>query len=221
MSAHDPDERGQRSMTWPPAMPFASVLERARALDRTAVGRLYTRFLPVVYRYVLARVGETPTAEDLTSETFFAMIEGIGATRATDELRFAAWLLGIARNQVAMHFRRVRIQPVVSDLARHEEQLALGGEGDPLDIITARESWHEVVAALQRLTEEQRTVVLYRCVLGFSTDEVANMMGKTAGTVRALQFRALHALARLLRNEDPPPVPFLAPARRINHASRG
>jgi RNA polymerase sigma-70 factor, ECF subfamily len=208
-------------MTWPPAMPFASVLERARALDRTVVGMLYTRFLPVVYRYILARVGETPTAEDLTSETFFAMIEGIEASRATDELGFAAWLLGIARNRVAMHFRRVRIQPVVSDLARHEEQLAIGGEGDPLDFITARESWHEVVAALPRLTEEQRTVVLYRCVLGFSTDEVASLLGKTAGTVRALQFRALHSLARLLRPEDAPPTTVPAPARRADHASRG
>jgi RNA polymerase sigma-70 factor, ECF subfamily len=177
-------------MTWPPALPFATVLSRARTHDQRALSLLYHRFLPVVYRYVLARVGTIHQAEDVTSDTFFAVLEGIGQTRAEDELGFAAWLLGIARNQVALHFRRQRARP--------ETALDLPNEGDPLAIITARESWQEVVAALAHLTDEQRTVVLYRCVLGYSAAEVGQLMGKQAGTVRALQFRALASLARLL-----------------------
>jgi RNA polymerase sigma-70 factor (ECF subfamily) len=207
-------------MTWPPDTPFAVMLERARALDQAAVSALYKRFLPVVYRYVLARVDEIHSAEDLTAETFFAMVEGLTATRAADELGFAAWLLGIARHQVAMHYRRVRARPVVTGAPPHDDRLASGGEGDPLDIIVARESWQEVVAAVQHLTEDQRTVVLYRCVLGFSTDEVAALMGKQAGTVRALQFRALHSLAQLLGVDGAPVAHLQAPARRSGHGSR-
>ncbi|HEV8194692.1 MAG TPA: sigma factor-like helix-turn-helix DNA-binding protein, partial [Ktedonobacterales bacterium] len=71
-------------------------------------------------------------------------------------------------------------------------------EDDPLAIITARESWGTVVAALNRLTEEQRTVVLYRCVLDYSAEEVADLLDKQPGTIRALQFRALASLARHL-----------------------
>src|SRR5262245_39216698 len=94
------------SITWPPAPSFAVILERARALDQASIALLYKRYLPVVYRYILARVADVPQAEDITSDTFFAMIESIKTTRAQDELGFMAWLLGIARNKVSLHFRR-------------------------------------------------------------------------------------------------------------------
>lgn len=203
-----------RGMTWPPAQPFSVVLERARRLDSVAIGQLYQRFLPVVYRYVLARVGDVHSAEDLTSETFFAMIEQIGTTRAQDELGFSAWLLGIARNKVLMLYRRRRTGPTFTrELDDDAHPMSVAEEDDPLAIITARESWSEVVAALNRLTEEQRTVVLYRCVLGYSADEVAVLMHKKAGTVRALQFRALASLARLLDldRRDPATSPATSP----------
>jgi RNA polymerase sigma-70 factor (ECF subfamily) len=196
-------EGGMPGITWPPAQPFARVLDRARALDSAATGQLYARFLPVVYRYVLARVGDVHTAEDLTSDTFIAMVEQISATRAQDELSFAAWLLGIARNKVLMHYRRRRTGPTFApELDDDAHPSASAEEDDPLAIITARESWSEVVGALNRLTEEQRAVVLYRCVLGYSTEEVAGLMGKKAGTIRALQFRALASLARLLKVDE-------------------
>jgi RNA polymerase sigma-70 factor (ECF subfamily) len=185
-------------LTWPPTLPFSLALERARALDRSALGMLYRRFLPVVYRYVLARVGIVHTAEDITSETFFAVVEGIGAMRAQDELSFAAWLLGIARNKVALHFRRQQAHPEMPSLPEDEQPRAVAEEGDPLAIITARESWAEVVAGLNQLTEDQRSVVLYRCVLGYSTEDVAQLLEKQPNAIRALQFRALASLARHL-----------------------
>jgi RNA polymerase sigma factor (sigma-70 family) len=83
-----------------------------------------------------------------------------------------------------------------------EEIAATAEADDPLHILTARESWSEVATALNRLTEEQRMVVLYRCVLGYSTEEVGQLLGKPAGTIRALQFRALAQLSRLLGVEQ-------------------
>jgi RNA polymerase sigma-70 factor (ECF subfamily) len=166
-------------------------------MDQQAVSLLYKRFLPTVYRYALARVGDPHSAEDVTSETFFAMLESIGKVQASDELGFAAWLLGIARNKSLMHFRRLRGQPsLVSDYP--EEIEAVADASDPLHILTARESWGEVASALDRLTEEQRSVVLYRCVLGYSSEEVGQLLGKQAGAIRAVQLRALASLAGLL-----------------------
>jgi RNA polymerase sigma-70 factor (ECF subfamily) len=77
-----------------------------------------------------------------------------------------------------------------------------GDEADPLDVLTARESWNDMVTALNTLTEEQRDVVLYRCVLGYSAEEVGELLGKQAGAVRALQFRALSSLAQRLGAQD-------------------
>jgi RNA polymerase sigma-70 factor (ECF subfamily) len=192
----------ETQLTWPPALLFGTVLSRARAMDQQAVSLLYRRFLPTVYRYALARVGDVHTAEDLTSETFFAMLESIGTVQATEELGFAAWLLGIARNKSLMHFRRLRAQP--STVSDYPEDLEAAAEADdPLHILTARESWSEVAAALGRLTEEQRSVVLYRCVLGYSAEEVGQLLGKQAGAIRAVQLRALTSLSGLLGIERP------------------
>lgn len=187
------------STTWPAELPFSSALERARALDEAALSWLYRRYLPAVYRFVLGRVGDTHLAEDLTSETFMAMVESIERSRASDELAFAAWLIGIARNKVAEHYRRQASRPVTQgELQPWEEPWALAESGDPLGVVTSRERWGEVVDALRQLTEEQRTVLLYRCVLGYETDEVARLLHRQPGAIRALQFRALASLARLL-----------------------
>ena len=100
------EQHWRSGMTWPPDFPFALVLQRAQQKDQQALSALYKRFLPVVYRFVLARVSDQHLAEDLTADTFFAVVKDIGATRANDELGFSAWVLGIARSRVLQHFRR-------------------------------------------------------------------------------------------------------------------
>ena len=207
-------------MTWPPTLPFDVALTRAKALDERCLSLLYVRFLPVIYRFHLAHLGDMHAAEDLTAETFVAMVEQIAQVRATEELGFAAWLLGIARNRLLLLFRARRRRPApVYGIPDEFPLFTRGDEADPLDVLTARESWNDIVAALNTLTEEQRTVVLYRCVLGYSAEEVGEVLGKQAGAVRALQFRALAALARRLNpqgtasSEAPPRHPPSAKGR--------
>ncbi|HEX9068748.1 MAG TPA: RNA polymerase sigma factor [Ktedonobacterales bacterium] len=186
-------------MTWPPNQPFERILAQARDLEPTAMSLLYSRFLPTVYRFIHARVSDPHQAEDVTAETFLAMVEHISQARAQDELSFAAWILGVARNKVLMYYRSSRTHQADSyEPAQMDHRPAEGDEGDPLAVLTAREHWQEIVAALNQLTDDQRTVVLYRCILGYSSDDVAKLMGKNNGTVRALQFRALASLARIL-----------------------
>jgi RNA polymerase sigma-70 factor (ECF subfamily) len=186
-------------MTWPPAAPFEQVLIRARSSDQPAIGMLYRRFHSAIFRYIVSRVADIPSAEDITSETFVAMIRGIASTRATDELGFAAWLLGIARNQVLVHFRRTKAHPQVELKKKHnDEAQSVAEEGDPLLVLMARESWTETMGALNQLPPDQRSVILYRCVLGYPLDEVATFMSKKPGTISALLFRAHLSLARHL-----------------------
>jgi RNA polymerase sigma-70 factor, ECF subfamily len=190
---------GGTEYAWPPNLPFGPTLERARQLDQTAISMLYRRFLPIVYRYALAQVGAAPQAEDVTSETFYAMIDGIASARAQDESSFTAWLLGIARHKVARHYRALRARPEIPlTLAEDAQFFTVAEEADPQVVVTIRERWSEIVDALQLLTEEQRTVVVYRCALGYSTAEVAGMLGKPENAVHGLQFRALASLSRHL-----------------------
>jgi RNA polymerase sigma factor (sigma-70 family) len=103
--------------------------------------------------------------------------------------------------------------------------IASAEEGDPLAIITAREDWAEVVSALNTLTDDQRNVVLYRCLLGYTTEEVAQLLEKRPGAIRALQFRALTSLVRLLDKSTVPGeragrTPELLLERRRVHGTR-
>jgi RNA polymerase sigma-70 factor, ECF subfamily len=190
---------GGTGYTWPPDLPFGPTLERARQLDQTAISMLYRRFLPIVYRYALTHVGNTAQAEDVTSETFYAMVDGIASTRAQDESSFTAWLLGIAHNKVARHYRTLRARPEIPlTLAEDAQPFTVADEADPQSVVAIRERWSEIVDALRLLTEEQRSVVVYRCALGYSTAEVAGMLGKPENAVRGLQFRALASLSRHL-----------------------
>jgi RNA polymerase sigma-70 factor (ECF subfamily) len=212
---------GETRNTLPPDLPFATILARARGGDKAALSALYRRFLPAVYRFILSRVDGAPLAEDLTSETFMAMLEGIGTVRAEDELGFATWVLRIARNEIGQHYRRLRARPdLVPTLPERYEPVAVADEDDPLAVLTARESWGEVVTALNQLTPEQRVVVLYRCVHGYSTEEVGHVLGKPANAIRGLQFRALTSLARTLGAQGSGQT---RPVRggRAGHAPRG
>jgi RNA polymerase sigma-70 factor, ECF subfamily len=196
-------------MTWPPALPFEEALRRARCREipaqaDEALTLIYRRFLPVVYRFIFARVADATVAEDLASETFFAMVKHIGDTRARDEGSFAAWILTIARNQVAAYYRGERARPTTQlDEPVQERLVEPSGDGDPLRVVTARETLRELKAALDLLTEDQRNVLLYRTLYGYSAEQLGRELNKQPGAIRALQFRALESLARILRLRAP------------------
>ena len=95
---------------------FRRQLDGARNGESEALSTLYRQFLPGIFGYIATRVADRATAEDLTSEVFLKMVEGIGRLRASDEPGFAAWLLQIARLTVADYYRKRKYQPVLVSL---------------------------------------------------------------------------------------------------------
>jgi len=197
---------------------FRRQLDSARHGESEALSTLYRQFLPAIFGYVATRVPDRATAEDLTSEVFLKMVEGIGQLRASDEPGFAAWLLQIARLTVADYYRKRRYQPVFVSLEPTFGEEETYGEcwtlpsnqpdGDPAQWIEAREEWARVIEAINTLTEEQRQVLIGRLIIGFDIATVARMVGKKANAVKSLQFRALHSLQRVLGNQHAPEQEF-------------
>ncbi|HXR64442.1 MAG TPA: sigma-70 family RNA polymerase sigma factor [Ktedonobacteraceae bacterium] len=186
------------------------LLEQARQGETKALTTLYHRFLPGIFGYIAMRVPDRATAEDLTSEVFLQMIEGIHHLRATDEAGFAAWLLRIARVVVAGYYRKRAKQPVMVPLPGESwEELQKASlvvsspnpSSDPAIWMEAHEEWQAVVEAINALTEEQRQVLVGRLILGYDVAAVARMIGKKVNAVKALQFRALKSLQRLLSKQ--------------------
>ena len=201
-------------------------LDRARRGESEALSTLYRQFLPGVFGYIAARVPDRTTAEDLTSEVFLKMVEGISHLRATDEAGFVAWLLQIARITVAGYYRkREHLPALVSLESDSQEEEALGNSEvslrsypsqDPAERAETRDEWNTVVNAINMLTEEQRQVLVGRLILGYDVATVARMIGKKANAVKALQFRALQSLNRLLGKQD-----FSEQATHVQARQRG
>ncbi|WP_246626399.1 sigma-70 family RNA polymerase sigma factor [Modestobacter italicus] len=169
-------------------------VRRAQAGDAEGFGRLYDRYSGVVFRYLLPRVHDRATAEDLTSETF------VRAFRRIDSLSFqgrdvGAWLVTIARNLVLDHLKSGRYRLEVSTADMREVDRATDGTEDA---VLRRLASAEVLAGVRQLSADQRECLVLRFLQGLSVAETAAAMGRKDGAVKALQHRAVRRLAALL-----------------------
>ena len=175
--------------------PVPDVIARARGGDREAFAELYDRHVEAVYRYLLYRVREPADAEDLASEVFTRAFANIHRYRWQGK-SFLAWLYTIARNAVTDRRRRER--PTV-DL---DNAYGVAEDGPTAhDRAVHGEALDSLRAAIRRLTMEQQEVIVLRFVENLSSRQVAKVLGKNEGAIRALQFRALGRLRKLLTSE--------------------
>ncbi len=194
-----------RGAVWPsrPAADDAAaevwaLVERAQAGDSEAFGQIYHRYLDTVFRFIYFRVGSRPLAEDLTAETFLRALKRIG-TFTWQGRDLGAWLVTIARNLVADHFKsgRYRLEVTTGDVldADREDR---GPEGSPELAVVDHITNVALLGAVRQLNPEQQECIVLRFLQGFSVAETAQAMGKNEGAIKALQYRAVRALHRLL-----------------------
>jgi RNA polymerase sigma-70 factor (ECF subfamily) len=162
--------------------------------DAEAFGQLYDRYVDGVYRFCYHRVSSVSLAEDLTSETFFRALRGIGAFRWQGR-DFGAWLTTIARNLVTDHYKssRSRLETVSAELPETGD-LRPGPEDEALTHLTNA----ALGQALRRLPAEQRDCVVMRFLQGLSIAETAEVLVRSEGAVKQLQLRAVRNLAKWL-----------------------
>jgi RNA polymerase sigma-70 factor (ECF subfamily) len=181
-----------------PATEVWALVERAQAGEAEAFGLIYDRYVDTVFRFVYFRVGNRQLAEDLTSDTFLRALKRIGSfTWQGRDL--GAWLVTIARNLVADHFKsgRYRLEVTTGDVldADREDR---GPEGSPEAAVVEHITNVALLTAVKQLNPEQQECIVLRFLQGFSVAETARSMGKNEGAIKALQYRAVRALARLL-----------------------
>ena len=192
-----PAERPPSEVPASPAVEDVAVwdlVRSAQAGDAEAFGRLYDRYVDVVFRFLLHRVGDRPTAEDFTSGTF------VRALRRIDSLSFqgrdvGAWLVTIARNILLDHVKSSRYRLEVSTADMRDADRATDG---PEEAVLQGLTNEALLAGVRQLSGEQRECVVLRFLQGLSVAETAAAMGKKEGAVKALQHRAVRRLAVLL-----------------------
>ena len=154
-----------------------------------AFSELYQRHVQRVYRYVLVRVGgNVQDAQDLTSQTFLAAMEGLKSYRSTQP--FVAWLLGIARHKVADQFRRqkpqVELETAVSLTDPHTD--------DPDEQLDQQLDIARVTRKLQTIAPDRAEVITLRLMAGLEVPDIARLLDKNEAAVRMLLFRGLRDL---------------------------
>ncbi|GLH94924.1 RNA polymerase sigma factor [Phytohabitans aurantiacus] len=176
-----------------------ALIVAAQAGDRDAFGTIYSRYQDVVFRFVYFRTGgNRQVAEDLTQDTFLRALRRIGSFtwQGRDP---GAWFVTIARNLVADRFKsaRYRLEVTTGDMFDVDRE-ARGPEGSPETAVVDHITNLTLLDAVARLNPEQQECIVRRFLDGYSVSETAAAMGKKEGAIKALQYRALRALARLL-----------------------
>ena len=169
-------------------MDDARLAQQARA-DPEAFAELYHRHVRSVYRYHLAHTGNVKDAEDLTSQTFMAALEGIRSYRGTGP--YITWLIGIASRKRALFFRRNGSRSEVPlDAALH-----IPTPGLPTDKAASQRIQRDQIMNALRTISRDRAEVLILCFFsGLRTAEVGLVLGKSEAAVRMLISRGLQDL---------------------------
>jgi RNA polymerase sigma-70 factor (ECF subfamily) len=171
-----------------------ATVDRARTGDQQALADLYDWYMPRIYKYVVARVGNPAEAEDLTEEVFLKMLGAISGFRWR-EVPFSSWIFRIAHNCIATHYRRSAqrggaTSELSEDMVDARPDLALAVE--------ERITIEEVRRASAQLPDAQREVIALRFAVGLSIAETAKALGKRENNVKALQHKAVARLQRML-----------------------
>lgn len=171
-----------------------AVAEFARVVagDRDAVRRLLGESGPVVFGYVLARVGGVrAVADDLVQDTFLEAIKSAGTFRGDSQV--TTWLCAIARRRVARHFEAERRTFGLDDESALDVDVARGAP--EVDGVDQRD---EVVRALGRLPVLHRQVLVRKYLDDCPVAEIAAELGRSTVQVQSLLQRARVALRREL-----------------------
>lgn len=173
-----------------------AVVEGVKNGDSDAVGEVYVQLSDRLLGYLTARVRDRAAAEDLLEATFIELLQKGGTIRG-GAASIKVWLFRAAYYNALDYLRKVkrRGEWLEADLTLFDRWEPTRG---PADRAEAGDTASRVRAAMDALSGEQRQVLLLRYVAGLTAAEVADVMSKTDGAVRALQHRGERALGRVL-----------------------
>ncbi len=184
-------------------MPTASqdegqLISRAISGEVEAYGELYILHQEAIYRYIVFRIADSKDAEDLTEQVFLNAWEALPGYDDQGK-PFSSWLYRIAHNLVIDYYRQNKKNSHLFD--GYQENIIPLTEKSALQHAIENEQIEFLIRAISKLTEDQQQVVILRFVEGLSHSEVAEILEKNEGACRMIQYRALSALQRIMKED--------------------
>jgi len=170
-----------------PSITDQHLAARALGKDGEAFQLLYKRYVRRVYAYHLVRTGDEQTAQDLTSETFLAVLDHLSTYRVSGS--FGAWLMGIAHHKLVDYYRS-------QSMALSLDGIADLPAADPLPEkrVTQQDDLAKLSRVLSLLTPERADALSLRYFAQLNFSEVGRVMGKSPAAVKMLVARGLQEL---------------------------
>ncbi len=177
------------------ALELDELAARAALGDRAAFERIYNLLVDDLYSYIRGQTRNETVAEDLVANVFLKAWRSAKGYRPSSHT-FRRWIFTIARNEVRDYWRASqRTLPMVEFDISDERQPE--PESDPVEVRRL------VQQALATLTEEQRQVVVLRYFSNKSHEDIAAILGKREGAVRAQLMRALRQMRKVMGDATP------------------
>lgn len=169
-------------------MNSANAADRRRRFDR-----LVGTFHQDMYRYAAWLSRDRTVAEDVVQESLLRAWKSLDALRDDGAAKY--WLLTIVRRENARYFERRRLETVdVDSLTPAQEALLASSPDDETD---------DMRQAIYRLDDDYREPLVLQVLMGYSTGEIAEMMGLKQGAVLTRLHRARNKLKEDLQREAP------------------
>src|SRR5688572_7012240 len=162
-------------------------LARQAITNVEAFAELYRRHLNRVYRYHIAHTGNIKDAEDLTSQTFIAALEGIRSFRSAGT--FAAWIMGIASRRRLMFFRENKVELSLETAVHYPNPDVLTEKA-----ANKRLQLQSLARALQQISPDRADALVLTYFSGLSHAETGRVLNKSEAAVKMLVSRGLQDL---------------------------
>ena len=172
-----------------------------------AFGELYRRYVERIYGYHYRHTSNRADAEDLTSRTFFHALRSMAGYRET-RAPFQTWLYRIAHNLLVNWYRDQGNHPTLSldvDEPVTEVRMAMlqSAALNPETWIATAESRETLRSAIASLPQDRKTLIFLKFFEEMSNAEIAAVLGKTEGAIKALYHRTLIHLRRTMESLNP------------------
>ena len=156
---------------------------------------LYREHADTVHRYLLVKTNSADLAEELTQETYYQALRSVDSYDGS--CKFSTWLIGIAKNVLRTHWRKLRQQPTVS--LEDAPELTSGSAEESVLSGTELEA---VLGVIHRLEEPGREVLYLRLLGSLSFRQIGDVLGQSETWARVTYYRAKQSVVKELKRDE-------------------
>lgn len=168
-----------------------TLLEHAKTGQDAAFSKLYELYFDKIFRFAFYRVSHKETAEDITEEVFIRAFTSISSLDKSSS--FESWLYQIARNRIIDYYRSKKLLLPIDDLENTLEY-----ETNVIDSVNLQFDQKVFLKVMRELPADQQTILRLKFFEDLTNAEISDITGKTEGSIRVLQHRAISKLKELI-----------------------